>query len=83
MHEEQEEHDAQGRQGDDSQRNVFLRGLICMPSFPFFHKIMGFAGACQPLRGTGDDAFLPHILFKEPVPEERETEKGCVRGSMW
>ena len=47
-----------------------------MPSFPFFHKIMGFAGACQPLRGTGDDAFLPHILFKEPVPEERETEKG-------
>ena len=37
---------------------------------------MGFAGACQPLRGTGDDAFLPHILFKEPVPEERETEKG-------
>ena len=54
----------------------FLRGLICMPSFPFFHKIMGFAGACQPLRGTGDDAFLSHILFKEPVPEERETEKG-------
>ena len=37
---------------------------------------MGFAGACQPLRGTGDDAFFPHILFKEPVPEERETEKG-------
>ena len=23
MHEEQEEHDAQGRQGDDSQRNIF------------------------------------------------------------
>ena len=37
---------------------------------------MGFAGACQSLRGTGDDAFLSHILFKEPVPEERETEKG-------
>ncbi len=37
---------------------------------------MGFAGVCQPLRGTGDDTFLPHILFKEPVPEERETEKG-------
>ena len=31
---------------------------------------MGFAGACQPLRGTGCGGFLSHILFKEQVPEE-------------
>lgn len=37
---------------------------------------MGFAGACQPLRGTGCGGFLSHILFKEQVPEERGMEKG-------
>ncbi|HBN17083.1 MAG TPA: hypothetical protein DD422_03435, partial [Akkermansia sp.] len=47
-----------------------------MLSFPSFPKIMGFAGACQPLRGTGCGGFLSHILFKEQVPEERGMEKG-------
>ena len=35
MHEEQEEHDALGRQGDDSQRNVFSEGTDMHAFFSF------------------------------------------------